>query len=173
MGQKFAVVDGDGRSIAFYDDDVQSTIPPEAFAISDGIWQEWIANPSTRRWSGNQLTTWKDTKDHTVEVLVGRIKSEMEERRGPDDRANLSHARAHAQDREDDGDPVDFKVTLHNGLVVRIQSAAQARGLAKQASNRAAHYENLAAGMIENVQGMTDNQREQYDPLANSHWPAP
>ncbi len=173
MGQKYAAVDGEGRSRAFYDDDVNSVIPPEAFTISEPTWREWIANPRTRHWNGTQLVAWKDTNEFTVDVLMGAIQVEMENRTGPDDRTNLSHVRAHAKDLEDDSEPVDFKVTLHNGVVVRIQTAAQARGLAKQALNVAAHYMNLASGLVESVQGMTDGERASFDVTLDSHWPDP
>ncbi len=173
MGQKFAVVDGEGRSRAFYDDDVNSIIPPEAFPISGNDWQEWVANPATRKWDGTQLIVWKDTNDYTVELLTQSIRAEMETHRNSDDHARLANARVHAQDLEDDGDTVDFKVTLHNGTVVRVQNAAQAKGLSKQALNVENHYTNLASELIENVQAMTDQQRRDFDPMANSHWPAP
>lgn len=173
MGQKFAVVDGEGRSRAFYDDEVNSVIPPEAFPISDDDWQEWLGNPATRMWNGTKLVVWKDTNDYTVELLTQSIRAEMETRRDSDDHARLANARVHAQDLEDDGDAVDFKITLHNGTVVRIQNAAQAKGLSKQALNVESHYMHLASGLIESVQAMTDQQRRNFDPTANSHWPTP
>ena len=173
MGQKFAVVDGEGRSRAFYDDDFGTPIPTEAFPISDATWKEWLRNPATRKWDGTQLIVWKDPNDHTVAVLTNLIISEMEARRGLEDHTRLSHARVHAQDKEDDGETVDFKIALHNGTVIRIQNATQARGLAKQALGREGHYMNLAAGLIEIVQAMTEQQRRDFDPALDSHWPDP
>lgn len=73
MAVKLARFDSDGRPVAFFDpeweypnEDLSDTVP-----ITDEQWQEFLANPGTRRWNGSQIVpcdppvpqlTWDDIR---------------------------------------------------------------------------------------------------------------
>lgn len=53
--RKFAVVDTDGRAVAFYDSETHGVrIPGEAFEISEAIYREWLAGQATLAWDAKE-----------------------------------------------------------------------------------------------------------------------
>jgi hypothetical protein len=55
LGQKYVVVDGDGRALAFYAANFSPSIPPEAIPISDEDWAEWSQASQRKRWQDGAL----------------------------------------------------------------------------------------------------------------------
>ena len=51
MGQKYAVFDAQGFPKAFYDDEINTSIPQEAIPISEQQWREFIENQGFRKWN--------------------------------------------------------------------------------------------------------------------------
>jgi hypothetical protein len=55
LGQKYVVIDEEGRAVAFYAANFNSSIPPEAVPISDAVWAEWSAASQRKLWAGGEL----------------------------------------------------------------------------------------------------------------------
>ena len=48
---KYAIIDGEGRAIAFYDAQIhKDMIPKGAIEVDDGTWQRWLATSDELAW---------------------------------------------------------------------------------------------------------------------------
>jgi hypothetical protein len=52
---KKATFDADGLPTAFYSDEINAVIPPEAIAITDEQWLDFINNPCFRKWENGAV----------------------------------------------------------------------------------------------------------------------
>jgi hypothetical protein len=55
LGQKYVVVDNEGRALAFYASDFNPTIPADAIPISDEVWDEWSQASQRKLWQDGAL----------------------------------------------------------------------------------------------------------------------
>jgi hypothetical protein len=55
LGQKYVVIDAEGRALAFYAAGFNPTIPADAIPISDEVWAEWSQASQRKLWQDGAL----------------------------------------------------------------------------------------------------------------------
>jgi hypothetical protein len=96
LGQKYVVVDGEGRALAFYAANFSPSIPRYALPISDEIWAEWSQASQRKIWQDGVLADAPEPSPGPGPAPVTRtLKSDIW-RRCTDEEAELLEAALNA-----------------------------------------------------------------------------
>ena len=160
-------------------------IPQGALAIDEATWQAWIADTAGQRWTGAALEPFTDPALYAAETLKRAVKDEAERRLEDgvdvpglgrfktDDRSltRLQGILRSAEMMAAAGQPVAMTFMTEAGIEVSIASVQDVLDIFMPAWSHVGAVLATSATLQASIDGMTEAERQAFDPAAQPDWP--
>jgi hypothetical protein len=162
-------------------------IPESAMAIDEATWQAWIADTAGQRWNGSGLEPFTDPQLYAAETLKQAVKAEAERRLDEgvevpnlgrfktDDRSltRIQGILRSAEMMEAGGQSVAMTFMTEAGTQVSIASVQDVLDIFTPAWSHVGAVLATSATLQASIDGMTEAERQAFDPAAQPDWPIP